>query len=62
MIQDILTYLAVAWAFYQVIMFFVRIFKPAPGKSACSSGACACEAKSELFTAIKGGKYPTLIE
>ncbi|TRX70746.1 hypothetical protein [Carboxylicivirga sp. M1479] len=62
MIQDILTYIVVAWAFYQVVLFFVRLWKPAPGKTACSSGSCACDAKSELFTAIKKGKYPTLVE
>ncbi len=61
MIQDILTYSAVAWALYQVIVFFYRLAKPAPGKSVCSSGSCACEAKSELFSAIKKGKYPTLL-
>ncbi|MBS2213749.1 hypothetical protein KEM09_20240 [Carboxylicivirga mesophila] len=62
MIQDIVTYLIVAWAFYQVLSFFYRLIKPAKGKTACDAGSCACSAKNELFTAIKKGKYPTLIE
>ncbi|MCT4586457.1 MAG: hypothetical protein N4A71_01405 [Carboxylicivirga sp.] len=61
MVQDIFTYLVVAWAFYQVVIFFYRIFRPMPGKSACETGSCGCNAKKELFGAIKSGKYPTLI-
>ncbi|WP_439185200.1 FeoB-associated Cys-rich membrane protein [Carboxylicivirga taeanensis] len=62
MIQEIITYLIVGWAFYKVFNFFFRVFKPAPGKTACSSGSCGCSAKTELFSAIKKGKYPTLVE
>jgi len=62
MIQDILTYAAVAWAFWQVFQFFYRIFRPAKGQSACSSGSCGCDGKSDLIKAIKKGKYPSLID
>jgi len=62
MVQDILTYAVVAWAFGQVFLFFYRIFKPQKGKSACSSGTCGCNAKTDLFKAIKNGKHPSLIK
>ncbi|MCU4175417.1 FeoB-associated Cys-rich membrane protein [Carboxylicivirga sp. N1Y90] len=63
MIQDILTYLTVVWAFYQVFMFFWRLFKPKHMQSACGSGGCtSCEAKTELFEDIGKGKFPTLIQ
>ncbi len=62
MIQDILTYITVTWAFWQVLRFFYRLLKPIKGQSACSSGACSCDAKSDLFKAIQKGKYPTIIK
>jgi len=63
MIQEILTYAAVAWAFYQVILFFYRIFKPGKTNAACGSGGCpSCDAKTDLFKDIRKGKFPTLIE
>lgn len=62
MIQDILTFLVVSWAFYQVIKFFYRLLRPVAGKSACETGSCGCDAKSELYSAIKKGKYPTLVK
>nr|WP_321451891.1 FeoB-associated Cys-rich membrane protein [uncultured Carboxylicivirga sp.] len=64
MIQEIITYLIVAWAFYKVGVFFYRIFKPSKGTTSCiSGGACpSCEAKTSLFKDIKNGKYPTLVE
>ncbi|WP_430810105.1 MULTISPECIES: hypothetical protein [unclassified Carboxylicivirga] len=62
MIQDILTYSVVAWAVYHVIRFFFRLVKPGRGQSPCASGTCACSAKSDLFNAVKAGKYPTLLD
>ncbi len=63
MVQEILTYLVVAWAFYQLGLFFWRIIKPAKGASGCGSGGCAsCDAKTDLFDQIKHGKYPKLME
>ena len=62
MMQDILTYTIVAWAFGQVFLFFYRLFKPTEGQSACGSGSCGCNAKSDLFKAIKKGKYPSIVK
>lgn len=63
MIQDTLTYLTVAWAFYQVLLFFWRMFKPKYNNTACSSGGCtSCEAKNDLFKSISKGKFPTLLQ
>ncbi|MCU4166606.1 FeoB-associated Cys-rich membrane protein [Carboxylicivirga caseinilyticus] len=64
MIQEILTYLVVAWAFYKVIIFFYRIFKPVKGSTICGSGGTcpSCDAKTQLFKDIKQGRFPTLME
>lgn len=62
MIQEILTYTAVAWAFSQVILFFWRIFKPRNNASVCGGGCSSCSAKSELIKQVEKGKFPTLLK
>jgi len=64
MIQEIITYLVVAWAFYKVFVFFYRIFKPVKGGSVCgAAGGCpSCDARTDLFKDIKKGRFPTLLE
>lgn len=61
MIQDILTYTVVAWAFYQVVMFFYRSLKHGRSMS-CNGACCSCDAKKQLMKNIKSGKFPTLLE
>ncbi len=62
MIQELLTYAAVAWAFWQVVIFFWKIFKPQNNKSVCGGGCGSCSAKTDLLKQIEKGKFPTLIK
>lgn len=62
MIQEILTYAAVAWAFWQVVIFFWRIFHPKKQTASCGGGCGgSCSAKTDLLKHIEKGKFPTLV-
>jgi len=62
MIQELLTYAAVAWAFWQVMVFFWRLFYPQKHTGACGGGCGSCSAKTDLLKQIEKGKFPTLIK
>ena len=62
MIQEILTYAAVTWAFGQVLISFWRIiFKPQNQTGVCGGGCGSCSAKTDLLKHIEKGKFPNLI-
>jgi len=57
MIQEILTYLTVAGAFYFAGRGIYRTFFPAPGQSACSGCASSgCGVKSMLVNKVHNDK------
>lgn len=57
MIQEILTYLTVAGAFYFAGRGIYRTFFPAPGQSACSGCASSgCDLKSMLVNKVHNEK------
>ena len=62
MIQEILTYAVVAWAFWQVVIFFWRIVNPQKQAGGCGGGCDSCSAKTDLLKHIEKGKFPTLIK
>lgn len=62
MIQEILTYLVVGWAFLQVALFFYRLFFPKKNASVCGGGGCSCDVKTKLIHEIRNGKYPSILE
>ncbi len=64
MIQEILTYAIVAWAFTKVGIGLWRMVCPSKtNTSSCGSGGCSsCEAKTDLVRDIKHGKFPRLLQ
>lgn len=57
MIQEILTYITVAGAFYFAGRGIYRTFFPAPGQSSCSGCiSSGCEAKSLLVNKVSRDK------
>ncbi|TAJ10488.1 hypothetical protein DMA11_18835 [Marinilabiliaceae bacterium JC017] len=64
MLQLIITYLAVGWAFFQTILFIwksLSINKGNSGESCHSFGCPGCSAKNDLIKEIEKGKYPSMI-
>lgn len=59
-IQEILTYIIVAFAFgYTIRGAYKLVVKK---ETSCSSGSCGCDSKHTLVNAIKAGKKPYILK
>lgn len=59
MVQEIIMYAIVVFAFAYCIRGIAKLFtKKAQG---CATGTCGCSSKTDLFHEIKNGKKPFVI-